>query len=242
MALKRIVLHWTAGSYNVSAADRTHYHYIIDGDGRVVKGHHTVEANESTRDGVYAAHTQGCNTGAIGVAMAAMKDAQEQPFKPGRFPLLKHQWEEAVEWCAFLAEQHGIAVSRETILSHAEVEPTLGIKQRGKWDIAVLPWDPSLKGALAIGDRFRAEVRAAMAKAKSRPQMLLEQKPLLSHRRVQTLIGSLGGASGIVGMFTGFDWRALAVMAIFAVVMALLFRWLYRHEFQAGIFSKPAAE
>jgi N-acetyl-anhydromuramyl-L-alanine amidase AmpD len=238
MAMKRIILHWTAGTYNASALDRSHYHFIIDGDGRIITGNHTVEANESTRDGVYAQHTQGCNTGSIGVSMAAMGGAQEQPFKAGRWPLKREQWERAAECVATLCREHGIAVTRQTVLSHAEVEQTLGIKQRGKWDVAVLPWDLSVKGALACGDQFRALVKSKMARA--RPQMLLEAKPLLSHRRVQSMIASLGGASGILGMFTGFDWRALAVMAAFALVMAVLFWWFYRHEFKAGIFKAPA--
>jgi hypothetical protein len=34
--LKRIVLHWSAGSHNVSDIDREHYHRVVAGDGTIV--------------------------------------------------------------------------------------------------------------------------------------------------------------------------------------------------------------
>ena len=51
------------------------------------------------------------------------------------------------------------AVTPKTILSHAEVQGNLGIKQNGKWDIARLPFG-HLVGAKAIGDDFRAKTTA----------------------------------------------------------------------------------
>ena len=70
--MKRIIIHWTAGSHKASSVDKEHYHMIVNGDGTVVNGDHKIEDNLSTADGVYAAHTKGANTGAIGVAMAGM--------------------------------------------------------------------------------------------------------------------------------------------------------------------------
>ncbi|WP_248311240.1 hypothetical protein [Bosea sp. UNC402CLCol] len=48
----------------------------------------------------------------------------------------------------------------KTVLSHAEVQGTLKIAQRGKWDIARLAFDPPVGGAKACGDMFRAATSA----------------------------------------------------------------------------------
>jgi N-acetyl-anhydromuramyl-L-alanine amidase AmpD len=158
MSLKRIVIHWSAGSHKVSSIDKEHYHYIVDGEGKVHKGDHSVQDNLSTSDGIYAAHTRGANAGAIGVAMAGMMDAQG-PGKLGKYPLTKVQWDACMALVKKLAKEHGIPVTRSTVLTHAEVEGTLGIKQAGKIDIAFgVPGHPELKSARACGDFIRASV------------------------------------------------------------------------------------
>ena len=63
---------------------------------------------------------------------------------------------------ADLCEVYRIAVARDKLLFHAEVPGTLGIAQAGKWDVVRLPFDDSVRGARAIGDRFRDEVQAAL--------------------------------------------------------------------------------
>lgn len=154
--MKRIILHWTAGSNTASSVDKEHYHFIVNGDGTVVRGDHKVEDNLSTADGVYAAHTKGANTGAIGVAMAGMLGA-EGPGKLGKFPLTKKQWDACMALVKRLADQYKIPVTRSTILSHAEVQSTLGIKQNGKIDISFgVPGKPDLKTARACGDYMRS--------------------------------------------------------------------------------------
>lgn len=158
---KGIVVHWTAGSNSVSQIDRDHYHFIVDGAGNVVQGIHTVEDNDNTSDGDYAAHTRGANTGRIGVGMAGMRGAIENPFESGPSPLTKPQWAAMIKLVQQLAEKYKIPVTPQTILTHAEVEKTLGIKQRGKWDITRIPFRPDLIGAKACGDFLRAEVKGA---------------------------------------------------------------------------------
>src|SRR5690606_24142627 len=49
-------------------------------------------------------------------------------------------------------------VTRKTMLSHAEVQGTLGIAQRQKWDFTRLPFNDSLRGAHAIGDWMRSRI------------------------------------------------------------------------------------
>ena len=160
--MKRIIWHWTAGTHKASALDKKHYHFIIEGDGTVVKGDHAPEANETIArpndSSTYAAHTRNCNTGAIGVAVAAMAGAVERPFKAGRYPITTKQMEALVALTSSLSRAYAIPVTRTTVLSHAEVQPTLGIAQRGKWDIAWLPEMKDVGDPVRVGDRLRTIV------------------------------------------------------------------------------------
>jgi hypothetical protein len=156
--MRRIILHWSAGRHNASATDIKHYHYIVEGDGTVVAGNHPVSANESTAT-PYAAHTRGANTGAIGVSFAAMHGAKERPFNAGKYPITQRQVDSMVQLVARLSIKYKIPIDREHVLSHAEVQPTLGIKQRGKWDVAWLPGMETAGDPVEIGDKLRAAVR-----------------------------------------------------------------------------------
>jgi hypothetical protein len=160
--MQRIIVHWTAGSNKASKLDREHYHILIEGDGKLVRGVLTIADNESASDGRYAAHTRGCNTGSIGVSLCGMAGAKESPFDPGKSPITMQQWAVLPSVISDLCRRYAINPGPTTVLSHAEVEKTLGIKQAGKWDIARLPFDPALKGATAVGDQLRAAVRARM--------------------------------------------------------------------------------
>lgn len=164
--MQRIILHWSAGTHAVSALDRQHYHFIIDGAGAVHDGNHKPEANAGAlKSGAYAAHTLNANTGSIGVSLAAMAGAVERPFAAGKYPLTDAQVEALVALCARLCDRYGIAVTRRTVLSHAEVQPTLGIKQAGKWDIAWLPGMAKPGDPVAVGDQLRERIAAAMGSA-----------------------------------------------------------------------------
>jgi hypothetical protein len=162
--VKRIIIHWTAGSHKASALDRKHYHFIIEGDGTIVMGNHKPEANASITkpndSSTYAAHTRGTNTGAIGIAVAAMAGAQERPFNAGRFPITPRQVEALVAHCQRIARVYGIPITRQTVLTHAEVQPTLGIKQAGKWDITWLPGMAGPDDPVKVGDKLRALIAA----------------------------------------------------------------------------------
>lgn len=162
--MKRIIIHWSAGDYTPSSLDKEHYHYMVDGDGKVHTGIYKPEDNLSIADGKYAKHTKGTNEGAIGVAICAMAGATERPLSFGKYPLKRVQWESLVNLVAGLARKYKILITNKTVLSHAEVEKTLGNKQLGKWDIAYLPFDSSVKGATAVGNKFRSQVAAAMLK------------------------------------------------------------------------------
>lgn len=166
--MKRIILHWTAGGYRASALDRAHYHLLIEGDGTTVLGDKKPEANENTSDGDYAAHVRGFNTGSIGVGLCAMAGAEGWPkMAPGRYPITKEQLAHMAVAVADLCETYNIPVTRETVLTHAEVEITHGVKQRGKWDIRWLPGMTAVGDPIEVGDQLRRMISEAMKPAET---------------------------------------------------------------------------
>ncbi|MBU0644821.1 MAG: peptidoglycan recognition protein family protein [Alphaproteobacteria bacterium] len=156
--MKRIIMHWTAGWGVASNLDREHYHAIVEGDGNVVYGRFRPEDNESTAT-TYAAHTRGLNTGSIGLAMAGMVGATEKPFYRGKSPINMTQLTTFADIVAEMALTYDIPVTRRTVLTHAEVEPTLGVWQRGKWDINWLPGENAPLDPIEAGDRLRSLVK-----------------------------------------------------------------------------------
>jgi N-acetyl-anhydromuramyl-L-alanine amidase AmpD len=156
--MKRIIVHWTAGSHKANAVDRKAYHILIEGDGHLVRGDFGIDANVLTKRGHYAAHTLNCNTGSIGVSLCCMGGAKESPFDPGKWPMTKTQWDKLCVVVAELARAYSIPVTPRSVLSHAEVQGTLGIKQKNKWDYTRLAFDEDVKGAKACGDKLRHEV------------------------------------------------------------------------------------
>lgn len=171
--MKRCIVHWTGGTHKASELDRKHYHFLIEGDGTVITGKWPVLANVTPKGSAYAAHTRGANTGSGGVSMCCMAGATESPFRAGKWPMTRAQWDRMIITVADLCRKYDIAVTPSTVLTHAEVEKTLGIKQAGKWDITRIAFDPSKIGAKACGDYLRAGVSAAIipvAKPVAAPQ------------------------------------------------------------------------
>lgn len=162
--LKRVVAHWAVTKYTATALARKHYHFIVEGDGKVVAGDFAPEANIKPVPGEYAAHTLNCNTGSIGVSCAAMHSA-ESVKKPGPYPITEVQFNAMCRKIAELCKLYSIPVTSKTVLSHAEVQDNLGIKQRGKWDISVLPF-AGLATAKSCGDLMRRTVGMYMAGGK----------------------------------------------------------------------------
>lgn len=185
--MKRIIIHWTAGTHKPSTTDQKHYHFIVGGGGAVVKGNLPVSANESTAN-EYAAHTRRLNTGSIGVSFAAMHGAKERPFNAGKYPITAAQVEAMTQLVSDLSELYDIPITPETILTHAEVEPTLGVKQRGKWDVTWLPGMDQAGNARAVGDLLRQKVRDYR-------QAQIVPEPAPAHWLVALLQSLFGGKS-----------------------------------------------
>ena len=157
-AMKRIHLHWTAGGHTANSTDKEHYHIIVEGDGKLARGDKSIKANAAGSGLSQASHTLNANTGAIGVSMACMRQAVESPFSAGPSPMTKTQWDRAMVVLSELARRYAIPVTPMTVLTHAEVQPNLGIIQRNKWDITRLAFDNSIAGHRPVGDRMRREV------------------------------------------------------------------------------------
>lgn len=168
--MSRIHIHWTAGAHTANAVDRRSYHILIEGDGSLVRGDRSIKANERG-SGLKprASHTLNANTGAIGVSMCCMAGAKERPFSAGRHPLTEVQWQRMIEVVSDLARRYGIPVTPATVLTHAEVHPNLNIRQKNKWDITRLAFDPGVEGFRAVGDRLRAEVATKLDEAGGPP-------------------------------------------------------------------------
>ena len=198
-SLKRTITHWTGGGGRANAKDKKHYHGITEFDGNYVEGHEEFHDNIVTSDGDYAAHTRNLNTGSIGLAMAGMLNATEYPLDFGPSPITRIQFE---AHCKKLAELHvrfGIPVTPTTCLTHAEVEPTLGVKQRAKWDITVLKFEPNIRGAIPIGNYMRERVQAYMPA--DYPQS--HDYPTVRSGSRGSFVSELQGLLAKVGYFTG---------------------------------------
>ena len=152
--ITRLHLHWTAGGHKANAVDRRAYHFLAEGDGKVIF---------AAPPEVRRSQTLNANGGAIGLSVCCMAGAQERPFNPGSAPMtvlqLHAMARQAAVWCRFF----DIPVSRWSVLTHAEVQPTLGIKQRFKWDITWLPGMPGPSDPIDVGDRIRGIIRAQVA-------------------------------------------------------------------------------
>ena len=173
--MKRVIAHWTAGAGRASAEDKAHYHRLVEYDGTVVAGAEAVEDNIVTSDGDYAAHTLRLNTGSIGVAMCGMRGAVEHPFDAGPSPLNEAQFNAFCKLVADLCVEYGIPVTPQTVLTHAEVQTTLGVQQRGKWDVARLPWRDDLRGARSVGDFMRQRITLMLGGV----EVLQSNRPIL---------------------------------------------------------------
>ena len=181
--LQRIILHWTAGADGVNETESDSYNFIVGRDGSVTNGSHPPEAQvPPLKYGHYAAHTLNCNSYSIGVSLDAMADAKEVPFNAGKYPITEEQLGAAAQLVASLCLKYGIPVTRETVLSHAEVQRTLGIAQRQKWDISWLPGMEKPGDAIVVGDKLRRMVSDALAdfeREKDRSEKPIEPLPTL---------------------------------------------------------------
>lgn len=88
-----------------------------------------------------------------------MTSAIERPFNSGITPA---QVCSLVREVARLCRLYDIPITRRSVLTHAKIQPTFGIVQRWKWDIAWLPGMSARADPIKVGDRPRAMIRAEL--------------------------------------------------------------------------------
>ena len=175
--MKRVHWHWTAGAPGMIQIEADSYHEIIQPDGTVQQGQFAVEANiPPLLPGQYAAHTLNANSYAIGIACDAMAGAHERPLDWGSNPLTEVQIEAMLDRTAYYCRRYGIPVSRQTTLSHAEVQANLGIAQRNKWDLMILPGMTRVDDPVVVGDELRRRLTLKL-KALDAPPVLTPPAP-----------------------------------------------------------------
>lgn len=218
MQFNRIVMHHTGGPYTATTTDLRAYHTITQGDGSTVPGRFPYEANAIgtfLRSGHYAAHTARLNTGAIGKAVAAMGNGVWSRPRDGKFFPTSAQMHAFLVSVAKDAKKYGIPVTRENILSHAEVEITLGVKQANKWDFDYDPFGLSdLRDPIEIGDMLRGRIKAFMLNVPEvitqdqTPVILESTRPVLRQgatgayvRELQTLLNAHRHRVDVDGIF-----------------------------------------
>lgn len=159
---RRIILHWTGGGVEPNAVDRACYHYIIAQSGTPHLGV-PVAKNMRRLTGVrtteYAPHIAGWNSYSVGVAFAGMMAANQRMFGPA--PLKRPQVLIGCYIVGLMCRKWGLEVTPDTVMTHSEADWRHGVKQRGKWDIDVLPWAPTLSRE-EVADQLRRWVSAGV--------------------------------------------------------------------------------
>lgn len=105
-----------------------------------------------------------------------------------------------------------------------------------KWQaIKDTPWDPQKQGAPAVP---MPVLDIAPPKPEENP-LLIKRKPILQHKRVwSSIMGFFGGGGAFsLAALNGFDWQGIAVIVGAAVVLILLFWFMYRKQIAAGMFG-----
>lgn len=160
--MKRIIIHWTAGTHKASAYEKTRYHVLVQGDGTVVYGV-PISRNEAPLKRGYAAHTLSCNTSSIGVSLCCAAGATESPLQFGKYPPTKTQLDVTVWLIAKLCRKYGIPCDAQHVLVHGEVEANLGVRQKGKWDLNRLPTGRGFPCVSSSGGTYlRTRIRRAI--------------------------------------------------------------------------------
>lgn len=156
--MKRIIIHWTAGTNYPNADDLMHYHFVIDKDGKIYSGKYKPEDNLNCCDGKYAQHTGGGNTGSIGVAVCGMADFNGK-IESTKYPLSAVQIEKLFSFCAELCKKYNIPITSDTVMTHYEFGRAYPkTSSKGKIDIIYLSSYPSVKRD-DIGDFIRGKIR-----------------------------------------------------------------------------------
>ncbi len=157
--MKKIIIHWTAGTNQPCITDYEHYHFLVNKDGVVIAGKYSPEDNENCNDGKYAQHCGGGNTGAIGISMCGMYVPKNVCIKETKYPLTKIQCEAMFKLVAELCKKYNIPITNKTVLTHYEFgQANPKTSSFGKIDIIYLPVYPDVEKN-KMGDFIRNKIR-----------------------------------------------------------------------------------
>ena len=138
--MKRIIYHWTAGTYLPNMTDKAHYHFIVGKNGEIVDGFFQPEDNKNCFDNKYAKHTGGGNTSSVGIAFCGMHGFCDR-FNVGEYPLTRKQCESGFLLGAKLLKKYNLDLTNPFV-----IQTHYGFGQRnpqtssfGKIDIVYLP-------------------------------------------------------------------------------------------------------
>lgn len=159
--ITRVCWHWAASSYDVTWDVRRHYNGVFDEKGNEYDGGAPAQQQALyIPEKIGVSHTYNGNTGAIGLSCAGMAEAKvnwgTNTVDMGRYPLtwaaVDGMLEKTVEYC----RAFGIIPSPWTTTTHCEIQTNIGIRQKNKWDIRVLPDNPKqLLSEREAGDILR---------------------------------------------------------------------------------------
>lgn len=159
--LHSVVWHWSGGTGSISSAEFESYNCIVTdkavkGPGRaIVKGRFNPKTQANYSPGQAASHTRNANTHRIGIAMSCMFGAKESPLNVGNHPVTFDHIDNMLLMTARYCKEYDIIPSPYTTLTHAEVQGTLNIKQKAKWDITWLPNHKRVMDPHYIGELLR---------------------------------------------------------------------------------------
>jgi hypothetical protein len=158
--VRGVVWHWTAGANGLIELEKEAYNFLTDTKGNIYDGNSTIaeQVMYDWRKGIGASHTKSMNTGWVGVSQDAMAGANGWPMKWGSHPITWEGTDAMLEKTWEICCEYNIPVSPWTTLSHAEVQQTLGVAQRNKWDYMVLPCYGKPSDAVKIGNVLRARM------------------------------------------------------------------------------------
>lgn len=154
-SLNKICLHWTAGNNAPCETDLNAYHYCVDSEGKIYKGKYAPEDNLNCKDGKYAAHCGGGNTGCIGISLCGMRGFNYQTKQTDR-PITQKQIESFCCLAAYLSVKYGILISENTVFTHYEFDRKQK-KPQGKIDIIYISYLPNLQ-IIRVGGYLRNKI------------------------------------------------------------------------------------
>lgn len=156
--MKRIILHWTAGNNYPSSTDLERYHYLVDNLGVTHNGKFKPEANLNCKDGKYAQHCGGGNTGSIGIALCGMKDFKHKN-NMGVSPISKIQFEHAMKLVAKICIKYNITIAPDTVMTHYEFGKSHPKSSSyGKIDVTFVPPYPWIEKD-EVGKFIRSKIK-----------------------------------------------------------------------------------